>query len=163
MPTVDQIVREADERLNLFYSYYGDWDGCKKVKKGERRKCQVSYCKKSVPTGSSSKVCLFHQKKKAGILDKPKGTNKTVRMADAFNNVPQKIITKEVDLRGLKAKEIISKVFGLIGKNITISEKSKSRIIKSAQELFIKEGYKVLCDEIKVSRPKPKVLKWITT
>ena len=161
-PRMDQILKEADERLELFYSYYGDSDGCKKVKKGEKKKCQVLYCNKFVPTGSSSKCCTFHQKKNEGVSSKTfpsleKGSSTIPRISQIINSIPKKI-TKEVDLRGLNAREIISKTYGIIGIQITVSPKSKNSVIRHAQALFIEKGYKVLCDEIKSTPKEKKVL-----
>lgn len=117
---IDGIIRDAEDRLEYFYSVYGEWDGSGRPplkKKSNKKKCRYPGCPRMLLKGSREVFCKEHEEKKAA---------------------PGK-----VSFKGLKAREIVDLVKARTGRRITLSLKSKKAIIKAAGVIFKASGYVV--------------------
>lgn len=66
---LEEIVKEANEKLDLFYSAYGEWNGSGKVSstKSSRKRCKHVGCLKVVPRDDDSSYCKEHQRQQSLI------------------------------------------------------------------------------------------------
>jgi hypothetical protein len=148
MPTqrVNQILSEAEERLEYFYRSFGEWDGQGKppeFKPKKRRKCKHSGCSRLVVKDSD--YCIEHKSKPKNLVDIINEMDPTYKGPEKKIEAPVKNKPKPSKkpapkgpamFDGLNAKEIIKMVKEKVGKIIKVSVKSKKSVIKHAMRLL---------------------------
>jgi len=139
---VDQIMREAEDRLQLFYKSYGEWDG--KSKRPSKKKSKG----KSIDDLDDSLVdqdpFLDKLPNKTKIINRPFKN----ALPEIFSPPPSPIVAdlpknNEVSFEGLSSREIIQKVKEITGVAITICVKSKINVIRHAVIILKEKGFTV--------------------
>ena len=136
---LDQIIREAEDRLHFFYKTYGEWDG--KGKKSSK--------KKSSDDREDDTIDQDLCRKNSFLDSKTKKINRPDVMPDVVPEVlPPSIVAEppkknEVSFEGLSSREIIEKVKTITGVAITICVKSKINVIRHAVNILKEKGFDV--------------------
>jgi len=147
---LDQIIREAEDRLHYFYKTYGEWDG--KGKKSTKKKKSIDreddtldqdlFLENSLPDRTPNKTLG-----RTIVPSKTKKINRPYVLEVVPEVIPPIAVdlpkNNEVSFEGLSSREIIEKVKTITGVAITVCVKSKINVIRHAVIILKEKGFDV--------------------
>lgn len=153
MDRIEQIVKDAEQRLKAFYSSYGEWDGKKEkvLKKNIENPEEIdlveekdteNYFFKDGPV-SKPKIINRIDTPKQEIIEEEKVFFTLKEIEEPGFNFAVDPSGVKISFKGLSSREIIDKILYLTGEHIQICVKSKKNVIRHAINILKEKGFTI--------------------